>query len=231
VLSGVRAALDPLGISLVGGHSTRGSELAVGIAISGEACGSLLSKQGLRAGEALVLSKPLGTGVVLAADMQGRASGGALRAAIASMLRPNADAARVAREAGARACTDVSGFGLAVHLGEMLRASGVGARIDLAALPALPGAVELLASGVRSTFHAQNEKAARGLRIDPAVATRPELAALFDPQTSGGLLFGVAAERAEEAVARLREAGDVAAADVGVVIGAAADGALFEVGR
>jgi selenide,water dikinase len=231
VLSGVRAGLDPLGISLVGGHSTRGSQLGVGIAISGEPDGPLLRKQGLRAGEVLVLSKPLGTGVVLAADMQGRASGRALQAAIASMLRPNADAARSARDAGARACTDVSGFGLAVHLGEMLRASGVGARIDLAALPALPCAVDLLSSGLRSTFHAQNQLASASLAWAPDCAGDPRAALLFDPQTSGGLLFGATPERALEAVSALRAGGDGDAAVIGEVVPARGDGVLVEVVR
>jgi selenide,water dikinase len=231
VLSGVRAALDPLGVSLVGGHSTRGGELSVGLAISGEPDGPLLRKQGLRAGELLVLSKPLGTGVVLAADMQGRATGRALQAAIASMLRPNADAARIARDAGASACTDVSGFGLAVHLGEMLRASGVCARIDLAALPALPGAVALLAGGVRSTFHAQNELASAPLVGASEWERDPALALLFDPQTSGGLLFGVSAERARETLPALRERGDRGAAVIGEVVPARADGVLIEVAR
>jgi selenide,water dikinase len=231
VLSGVRAALDPLGVSLVGGHSTRGGELAVGIAIDGEADGPLLCKQGLRAGEVLVLSKPLGTGVVLAADMQGRASGRALRAAIASMLRPNAEAARIARHAGARACTDVSGFGLAVHLGEMLRASGVCARIDLATLPALPDAPQLLASGLRSTFHAQNEEASAPLAWAPGCAGDPRAALLFDPQTSGGLLFGATPARAREAVSALREHGDCEAAVIGEVVPGRGYGARIEVVR
>ena len=114
--------------------------------------------------------------------------------------------------------TDVSGFGLAHHLGSLLRASGVGAALEADALPALPGALALLASGLRSTFHAQNVAAAAALCAAPALEARPAGALLFDPQTSGGLLFGVAAERAEAAVAALREAGDAAAAAIGHVV-------------
>jgi selenide,water dikinase len=220
VMAGVRASLDPLGVSLVGGHTTTGMELQVGLAVTGElAAGeALLGLEGLVPGDRLILSKPLGTGAVLAADMQGRATGASVQAAHASLLRANDAAARVARRFGARACTDVSGFGLAHHLGSLLRASGVGAALEADALPALTGALALLASGLRSTFHAQNVAAAATLCDALALEATPGGALLFDPQTSGGLLFGVAAEHAEAAVAALREAGDAAAGAIGHVV-------------
>jgi selenide,water dikinase len=193
VLAGMRAALDPLGVALVGGHTTTGPELFVGLAVTGQlgAGEPLLAKGGLRPGDALVLTKPLGTGVILAADMQARARGRWLEAALASMIQPNVDAARAARAAGARACTDVSGFGLAGHLAEMLRASDVRARLDLDALPALPGARELLAQGVRSSAHEQNAALTDRIELPPDAAAHPAYPLLFDPQTSGGLLFGI----------------------------------------
>ena len=192
----------------------------MGLAVTGELAPgeALLGLDGLRPGDRLILTKPLGTGVVLAADMQGRASGASVQAAHASLLRANDAAARVARRFGARACTDVSGFGLAQHLGALLRASGAGAVLEADALPALPGARELLAAGVRSTFHAQNVAAAAALCDAAALDARPGGALLFDPQTSGGLLFGVSAERADAAVAVLRDAGDAAAAAIGRVV-------------
>ena len=195
VLAGVRAALDPLGVSLVGGHTSIGPELFVGLSVTGVlgAGEPLLGKRGLRPGDALILTKPLGTGVVLAADMQGRAPGRALEATLASMLQPNLEAADAARALGARACTDVSGFGLAGHLAELLRASGVAASLDPAALPALPGALELLAAGVRSSAHAQNAVLPGAIRLPPGAASHPAYPLLFDPQTSGGLLFGTSA--------------------------------------
>ncbi len=159
-----------------------------GLAADGE---PLRRLDGLRPGQRLVLTKPLGTGVLFHADMQGRLRGPWFQAALASMQRPNAAAAEVAAACGASGATDVTGFGLAGHLGAMTRASGVAAELVLEALPALPGALELLA------------------------AADPRLELLFDPQTSGGLLFGVAPERAAEALARLREAGDARAAVVG----------------
>jgi selenide,water dikinase len=135
----------------------------------------------------------------------------------------------VAVAIGATACTDVSGFGLAGHLGEMLRASKAAAVVDLAAIPLLPGVALLFARGLQSTSHPENAKARRAIVLDPVAARRPELEVLFDPQTSGGLLFGVPAERADPALARLRAAGDETAAIIGEVTSPRADGALFEV--
>ncbi len=233
VLAGARAALDAEGIALVGGHTTAGDELQVGFAVWGDApsAAALMRLRGLAPGDRLILTKALGTGVLWNADMRGLARAAWIAAATASMLRSNASAAGVARALGASACTDVSGFGLAGHLASMLRAGGVSARVALDAIPRLPGADACFARGLRSTFHAENEKGRATLRIDPDVAARPELAALFDPQTSGGLLFGVAEARADEAIAKLHDAGDVAAACVGVVAEDAEDGVRFEVMR
>jgi selenide,water dikinase len=220
VMAGVRAALDPLGVSLVGGHTTTGMELQVGLAVTGELApgDAPLGLAGLAPGDRLILSKPLGTGVVLAADMQGRASGAWIQAVHASLARANDVAASAARRFGARACTDVSGFGLAHHLGLLLRASGVSAVLDAARLPVLPGALELLERGLRSTFHAQNVAAAVELCDALDLEARPAGALLFDPQTSGGVLFGVADAFAEAAVAALRDAGELAAAAIGHVV-------------
>ncbi len=229
VLAGARAALDAEGIALVGGHTTSGDELQVGFAIWGAPGDTILRLSGLAPGNRLILTKPLGTGVLFHADMRGLARAPWIEAATASMLRSNGAASRIAREVGATAGTDVSGFGFAGHLGSMLRASGVSARIALDALPLLPGARECFTRGLRSTAHPENAKARHAMRIGEEIATRPELAALFDPQTSGGLLFGAAAERVEEALAKLRDAGDVAAACVGAVESVRVDGALFEV--
>jgi selenide,water dikinase len=219
VLAGVRRELDALGISLVGGHSTLGPELFVGLAVLGELADGAppLTKAGLAPGDALVLTKPLGTGVVLAADMRALARGAWVRTAHGSMLRANDRAAAVARRF-ARACTDVSGFGLAGHLGEMLAASGVGAELAASALPALPGARELLARGVRSTYAGQSAEAAPPLLGGDTVTH----ALACDPQTAGGLLIGVAAERASEAIAALRDAGETDAVAIGRVVAGSA---------
>ncbi len=180
-------------------------------------------------GDRLILTKPLGTGVLFQGDMRGLARGEWMEAALASMTRPNADASRVAADLESSAATDVTGFGLAGHLGQMLRQSKASAVIDLARLPLLDGVAALLAHGVRSTFHEQNTQGRRGLRIDGAAVAHPALEALFDPQTSGGLLIGIAADRADEALSRLRAAGDARAAVIGEVTAPRPDGALFEV--
>jgi selenide,water dikinase len=231
VLAGVRASLDPLGVSLVGGHTATGPELFVALSVTGdlEAGARPLPLAGAQPGQRLLLSKALGTGVVLAADALGLARGAWLQDALRSMLRPNLAAAQVARRHGASAGTDVSGFGLAGHLAALLRAGGVAARLRRDALPALPGARALLARGLRSSAHARNAQ----LRdvLDPGVCGGPDasLELLFDPQTSGGLLFALPADRADAALAELRAGGDAAAACIGEVSPPRPGGALLGV--
>jgi selenide,water dikinase len=228
VLSGVRAALDPLGVTLLGGHTTRGPELFVGLSITGElpAGGSLLPLDGARAGDTLILTQRLGSGVLLAGDMQGLARGVWVRELHAALLDTNRAAAELAGRHGVHAATDVSGFGLAGHLMEMLVASGVGAELRIASLPVLPGARELLAIGVRSTFHPQN--AERRVHVASAAELDPlAFELLFDPQTSGGLLLSAAAESADALVRELRAAGDGAAACIGSVTPPRSDGKRF----
>ena len=220
VLSGARHVFDPEGVTLLGGHTDTGEDLSVGFTVWGEAPGAeqLLPLAGLVPGQRLILTKALGTGVLFYADMRGLARGEWIEDALASMLRTNRRAAGIARDCGAAACTDISGFGLAGHLVEMLRAGGVSARLELATLPLLPGAAQLLARGLRSTFHPENARGASALQVAPPLRDRPEYAALFDPQTSGGLLFGVPEQRVAPALAALREAGYSAAAAVGTVV-------------
>jgi selenide,water dikinase len=225
VLAGARAAFEPVGVSLLGGHTTSGPELFVGFSVDGSASSEgLLSLDHLTAGDKLILTKRLGTGVVLNADMKGRIPAPWLQSAIASMLQTNAEASRVAIELGSRAATDVTGFGLVGHLAEMVRASGTSAVIDMSSAPALPGAVELLGQGFRSTFHAQNEKAKNGIVIQPEASRHPKLELLFDPQTSGGLLFALPESRVREALDRLE-----GAVVIGEVTDRRPDGALVEV--
>jgi selenide,water dikinase len=212
VLRGIRDALDPMGASLLGGHTTIGGELFVGLSVRGESPDPPLALAAARPGDALVLTKALGTGVLLAADMQGRCRGVWLETALRSMLRANADAAAIARRLHASAATDVTGFGLLGHLCELLGAAGLDAELDADALPRLPGASELLAQGLRSTADPANA-ASFAARVDGA---GPELLALLcDPQTAGGLLIAFSGDDAPAAVAALRRAGDVAACVVG----------------
>jgi selenide,water dikinase len=211
MLQGATQVLREDGCTLVGGHSGEADEAALGFAVSGLAEPEVLTrKSGLRPGDALILTKPVGTGVVLAGHMRGLTRASWLTATIESMCRTNAAAARVLREHGVTACTDVTGFGLAGHLAEMTRASGVAATIFRESVPVLPGALELAARGVESTLAPDNARAV------PNLSTEPRERVLIDPQTSGGLLGGVPACRAEACLAALIAAGMTAAIVGGV---------------
>jgi selenide, water dikinase len=206
MLAGATEILTADGCALVGGHSAEAAEPALGFAVTGLAQPTeLMCKSGLLIDDVLVLTKPLGTGIILAAHMRGLARAAWLQAAIDSMRMSNAAAAHILREYGAVACTDITGFGLAGHLMEMLRASGVGATLWPDQIPALPGALELAEHGVESTLAPENRRALNG----PAL--------LVDPQTSGGLLAGIAPERAEACVQELRAWG-MNAAIIGQIV-------------
>ncbi len=221
LLAGAGEVLEAAGAVLAGGHSSEGAELAFGLAVNGLAdAASLLRKGGLRPGDVLLLSKPLGTGTLMAADMRHRARGRWVEGAIASMRQSNREAARLLHAHGATACTDVTGFGLLGHLLEMLRASGCGARLDLAALPVLDGALETLAMGIQSSLAPENLRLRRAIEALEAVVDDPRYPLLFDPQTAGGLLAGVPTERAEACLTALRAAGCPAARIGEVVPGA-----------
>ena len=214
LLSGVTETLSEAGAALVGGHTAEGPECALGLTVNG-LCDTPFLKAGAADGDRLLLTKPLGTGVIFAADMRAEAPSETVGAALASMLRSNSAAARTFRDCGATACTDVTGFGLLGHLVELLRASGANAELDLAAIPRLPGTDALLERGVRSSLHAAN--AAFGAALDGLDPGDPRAALLFDPQTSGGLLASVPAERVDECTSALAAAGCGSAARVGTV--------------
>jgi selenide,water dikinase len=169
------------------------------------------------------LTKPLGTGEILAAEMRGRAAARDVEAAIAAMLQPAAAASACLAAHGATACTDVTGFGLIGHLVEMLTASHMDACLDPEAIPALDGALSLLAGGLTSSLHGANLAALAALDSD-AADRDPALAALLvDPQTAGGLLAGVPSEHASPCLDELHRLG-YRAALIGVV-GASGGGA------
>lgn len=208
MMAGAVDALNEAGAALVGGHSGEGAETALGFAVTGAIDEDrALRKSGLKPGDALILTKPLGTGVLFAADMQYRAHGRWIYAAIASMLQSHAAAAQCFLDHGAHSATDITGFGIAGHLGEMARASNLTITIDQQALPVLEGAVEMFEAGYASSLQPANAQFGAGL-FDAGEAAR--LAAcpiLFDPQTSGGLVAGIGADRAEACLQALRLAG------------------------
>lgn len=213
LLSGARACLDREGVALVGGHSSEGVDLAFGLSVTGEiAHNHILRKGGLKPGDALILTRPLGTGILFAAAMRGLAPAAAVADAVAEMRRSNRDAAEILLSHGATAMTDVSGFGLIGHLGEMLTASHADAALDLGAVPRYAGALAQARSGVASTLLAENLARLPLLRGEIDAATK---AVLFDPQTAGGLLGGVPGEAAADCIAALRSAGHAHAAVIG----------------
>ena len=224
LLAGVKQALDAAGASLIGGHTGEGAELAVGLALSGTVDpGDAIPKGGALPGDRLILTKPLGVGAILAADMQGKADADDVAAALDLMRRSNAEAAAILRTHGARALTDVTGFGLAGHLIEVADASGLTAEINLAAVPALPPALDIIAGGVESTMAEAN--AAFGERIAGHAPDAPRQRLLFDPQTAGGLLAALPPENAQAALDALGDG----AAEFGELIEPAEKGAAIKI--
>ena len=212
ILTGVIEVLAEHGATLIGGHSAEGAELAVGLTVNGEVSGGAAwSKQGLQPGDQLLLTKPLGTGVLFAADMQGRAQGRWIAAALECMDQSNAKAAAIFRELGISACTDITGFGLLGHLREML-GDARSAEVRLESLPLLAGVKQLMDGGIASTMAPKNAGFGAQCSIDGETSE-----VVFDPQTAGGLLAGIAKDMAEECRSRLVEAGYEDAAVIGEV--------------
>jgi selenide,water dikinase len=214
MMAGANEVLREAGCALVGGHTSEGAELALGFAVNGLVpAAAVLRKGGLKPGDGLILTKPLGTGTLLAADMRGKAKARWVMAAIAHMVQSNRKAAEILRRHGVHAATDVTGFGLLGHLIEMVRASEVDATLAIERVPLLEGARETVALGIFSSLQPQNVRLRRAIRDLAAAARHPLYPLLFDPQTSGGLLAAVPLAQAERCVAALR-AGGYAAADL-----------------
>ena len=227
-LAGVRSVLDPLDAQLLGGHTLEardaraGSGLSLMLTVNGSAPADRLWPKGpLQAGDALILSRPLGSGVLFAAAMAGAAKPQWIDQALTVMQQSQAPLVELLAAHGCRACTDVTGFGLLGHLGEMLSCSpaNTAVQLDAAALArlALPGALELLAAGHASTLAPANAGAlalmeqGRVSLIHAAAPSSPEPATLWqlliDPQTCGPLLAALPAGRAEAAVSTLHQHG------------------------
>ena len=216
VLAGARKALRDAEVRLVGGHTGEGVEFSFGLSVTGHAEEDrILRKSGLRHGDMLILTKPLGTGVLLAGWMQGRVKHRFLGEALATMSMSNRNAASVFVENSAHACTDVTGFGLIGHLGEMVKASQVHVKLNISSVPALPGALELFDAGVESTLQSGNRSAAYQYINDLDALQDAKI--LMDPQTSGGLIAAVRSEFAPQILRRLKNIGNSQACIVGVV--------------
>lgn len=206
VLRGAAEVCERAGCLVLGGHSIDDPEPKFGMAVVGEAHPErLLTNATARPGDLLVLTKPLGTGILTTALKRGLLTDGDLAPAVETMTLLNAGAAQAALTHGATAATDVTGFGLIGHLWNLVRASGVGARLDITRLPLLPGAVELAAQDVVPGGTRRNLEAVPVVWPDDVSATERVLAA--DAQTSGGLLLTVPEERVRGLLSALRAAG------------------------
>ncbi|MCF2871654.1 selenide, water dikinase SelD [Octadecabacter sp. G9-8] len=203
ITSTVAAILHRLGAALVGGHTTLGDAMTIGLSITGLCDAAPITLAGAKAGDVLVLTKPIGSGTILAADMRGLARGHDVLACYQHMItHPNP-----ADMHAAHAMTDVTGFGLAGHLAGMCDASGVGAHVRLDHVPLMNGALDLASAGVRSSLFADNRNDARITAPDTA-----QSALMFDPQTGGGLLAAMPRDAAENIVDdRIKIIGEITA--------------------
>ena len=215
LLSGVRMTLDQSDCPLVGGHSSEGEALALGLSLAGRLHGRALTKRGCKLGDRLILSKALGSGITFAADMRASARAATVDAMLQEMLLSNRAAAQILIAHGARAMTDVSGFGLIGHLGEMLNAAQ-GATISLDALPLVIGVEALALKGFASSLLPENRRLIRHV-ANPSTISAAWLAILFDPQTAGGLLAAVPPDKADKALQALQAAGYAMASDIGSI--------------
>lgn len=210
ILEGAKEALAEEGVVLLGGHTSEGEELALGFSVLGEGEeGRLFLKRNFREGRVLILTKPLGTGAMLAAWSAGRLKGAQWEGLAAGMRESNAKARKVLAEAGVDAATDVTGFGLAGHLVDCLKKSGTSARVE--SLPEYEGFQEVTARGFRSSLWESNYRAVRD------EVTGKDFSLACDPQTSGGLLAAIPQELEHTVLERLREAGS-AASRIGEVV-------------
>lgn len=201
---------------IVGGHTVDDPEPKYGLSVIGVVePGKQVSNAGAQPGDTLVLSKPLGTGIITTAGKQGVAAPDVMAGAVATMAALNRPAAQAMMRVGVNAATDITGFGLLGHLQSMVKGSGVAAEINRSGIPVLPGARELLAQGVApGGTHRNVSSVANSVSWDAALTDDDRLL-LCDAQTSGGLLMSVPTERAGALVAALQDEGAPCAAIVG----------------
>ncbi len=246
-LEQVQAGLESLGVPVVGGHTAEGAELSAAVTVVGEIpafakTATNPTSRPPQIGDSLILTKPLGVGLILAGRMLGRVSPQAVQDAFDHCQQDNAAAASVLADFASGLRTDVTGFGLLGHLLAELSAtqheepsSKLAARLFTSALPLLDGAQDAFTAGVRPSILAGNQRATEGKVTMQARAARylPDTlsAILHDPQTSGGLLVSLPPEQGEAALTALRAAGVVKAAHIGTLIPASVlpDGAQVEV--
>lgn len=222
LLSGALAVMNDANTALLGGHAGEGAELALGFAINGLVERDRIPhKGGMQAGDRLILTKPIGTGTLFAANMRHKAKGPWIQEALHSMLQSNLVGAQCLHRHSSTACTAVNEFGLLGQLVEMVESSSAPSRVrvqlDLAAMPLLDGALETAAAGFTSTLQPQNVRLRRAIHDLETVSSDPRYPLLFDPQTAGGLLASVSEDVAQTCIDELHRSGYIHAAIIGAV--------------
>lgn len=222
MMRGAKKVFTEARCAVVGGHTAEGAEAALGFSVTGQVKkGESWCKNGLKVGNVLVLTKPLGTGVVMAGAMKGLALGRWLISAKSSMLVSNRTAMDVFKNYTINGCTDISGFGLLGHALEMLHDTKCGIQIDTTSLPLLPGSKDCAGAGAESSLFPDNEEYVRqlaGSALDKNKVEDVYWRLLCDPQTAGGLLAGIPEEEADECLRELKASGYCDAAIVGRVV-------------
>ena len=212
IVKGAMAVLAEADAILLGGHSINDEEIKFGLAVTGLIDKDrIVCNSGARPGDVLVLTKPLGTGIISLADQMDRAAEDSVRSMTDAMATLNRRASEVMVAHNATACTDVTGFGLLGHLCRVVCESGVTAEIEFGKLPVFPGVLEYARDGIFSGANERNAEYCAGIATIDPVVTREMRAILYDAQTSGGLLIALPSEQTGAAVEALAEDGGTAA--------------------
>lgn len=206
IMRGGLETLNQYGVTLIGGHSVDNQQIMFGYSVTGVIDpNKIAANSGAAPGDVIILTKPIGTGVISTGIKFGKASSEVAAASVKTMLTPGQFAAKAMREFGVKGATDVTGFALLGHAWEMAKASKVTIEIDSSALPVLAGAIELAGQGLLTSGDKTNRDYV-GMDVEIGEAVSKELGhLLFDPQTAGGMLIAIAADRASKLLERLRE--------------------------
>ncbi len=219
----LRGGIDKMGeagVAIIGGHSINDGEIKAGFAVTGVIDPKkMMTHSGLTAGDALILTKPIGTGIIAFAAQIGRAQEVSMLAAVRSMTSLNKTAAEVMADFGGRSCTDITGFGLIGHAENMAKASKADIELIWDDIPLLPGVLECVAEGIIPGGVERNRESSGEHVVADKAIRREMLDICFDPQTSGGLLIAVPEKSASAMIATLHEKGIAEAAIIGRVLG------------
>jgi len=216
ILSGGLQKMQEAGVQLIGGHTVKDDELKYGLSVTGlEHPQKVITNSGARVGDKIILTKPIGSGVIIGGVRSGKLAPAVLDRVLQDMLQLNKTACEVMLQFETHACTDITGFGLAGHAAEVARASKIGLRIDIQRVPHYPESLELIRLGASSRMTPLNRDLVRDcIAVAPEVS-REEENLCYDPQTSGGLFIAVAAKDADRLLERLHANGIPQAAMIG----------------